>query len=208
MNAEICDGPAVALEQYAEVSIAFEVGRVLDLSIEQGGLGGFRLRERPLSAPYPKDYDALAGNHPKDLGRRFDLSTWRLFSARIEGARVGGALVAYGTTDFRVLEGRSDLAVLWDLRVAPARRGGGIGSALLGAAERWAVARGCRKLKVETQNVNVVACRFYAGRGFELGAIQRFAYPELPEEIQLLWYKDLARPAPSPGSGLGKQGTP
>jgi hypothetical protein len=51
--------------------------------------------------------------------------------------------------------------------------------------------RGCRRLKVETQNTNVPACRLYASQGCTLGAIHRFAYPELPEEIQLLWYKDV-----------------
>ena len=35
------------------------------------------------------------------------------------------------------------------------------------------------------------ACRFYAKQGCELAAIHRFAYPELPNEVQLLWYKDL-----------------
>ena len=28
--------------------------------------------------------------------------------------------------------------------------------------------------------------------GCELGAMHRFAYPELPDEVQLLWYKALA----------------
>ena len=56
----------------------------------------------------------------------------------------------------------------------------------------WVVARGCRWLKVETQNINVPACRFYAKQGCVLGAIHRFAYPDYPNEAQLLWYKDLA----------------
>jgi GNAT superfamily N-acetyltransferase len=66
-----------------------------------------------------------------------------------------------------------------------------VGRALFVAAEAWAVARGCKQLMVETQNVNVDACRFYAAVGCELGAIHRFAYPELPDEIQLLWFKTL-----------------
>jgi hypothetical protein len=53
------------------------------------------------------------------------------------------------------------------------------------------VARECRQLKVETQNINVPACRFYARQGCVLGVIDRFAYPTLPDEVQLLWYKDL-----------------
>jgi len=44
---------------------------------------------------------------------------------------------------------------------------------------------------VETQNINVSACRLYASQGFELRTVNRNAYPTLPDEIQLLWYKDL-----------------
>ena len=66
-----------------------------------------------------------------------------------------------------------------------------MGFALLQAVEDWARARGCRQLKVETQNINVAACKFYARQGFVLAAVDRFAYPTLPHEIQLLWYKNL-----------------
>ena len=45
---------------------------------------------------------------------------------------------------------------------------------------------------VETQNVNVRACRFYARQGFALGAVNRDAYPDLPDEVLLLWYKEQA----------------
>ena len=90
-----------------------------------------------------------------------------------------------------MLEGRSDLAVLWDIRVLPENRRRGVGAALFGAAEAWALARHCRQLKVETQNVNVAACRFYAHRGCVLRAAHDGVYPEWPDEAQLLWYKDL-----------------
>jgi GNAT superfamily N-acetyltransferase len=90
-----------------------------------------------------------------------------------------------------MLEGRRDLSVLWDIRVAPDARGKGIGSALFERVEAWAQAQGCRQLKVETQNINVRACGFYGRHGCELRAVHYAAYPELPEEIQLLWYKDL-----------------
>jgi hypothetical protein len=56
--------------------------------------------------------------------------------------------------------------------------------------------RGARVLKVESQNTNVPACRFYAGRGFLLRAVRRGAYPELPHEIQLLWYSRPYRRGP------------
>ena len=112
---------------------------------------------------------------------------------------MGGVVIAFKTSGLHMLEGRSDLAVIWDLRISPEMRRRRVGSALLAAAEQWAKAKGCRHLTVETQNINVAACKFYASRGFELGTIHRFAYPELPEEVQLLWYKNLSARG-SPGA--------
>jgi len=62
----------------------------------------------------------------------------------------------------------------------------------LRAAERWASAHECVQIKVETQNTNAPACRFYQRRGCRLAKITRDAYPALPNEIQLLWYKELS----------------
>ena len=72
------------------------------------------------------------------------------------------------------------------------------GSALFRAAWHWASARDCRWLKIETQNVNVPACRFYPKMGCTLGAIDPFAYPGQPGEVQLLWWKALASPDTEP----------
>ncbi len=46
-------------------------------------------------------------------------------------------------------------------------------------------------LIVETQNINVPACLFYAKHGFYLGAINRYAYAELPDEVELIWCRKL-----------------
>ncbi len=179
------------LDDYARIPIAFEVCTLLEVSVRDGGLGGLEFRERSVDRPYVKDYDRIPGNHPTDWESCFDFANWGLLVALAGDRRVGGAVLAFDTPGVEVLEGRRDLAVLWDLRVDPPARRSGVGSSLFAAAERWARERGCRQLKVETQNVNVPACRFYASQGCVLGAVHRFAYPELPEEVQLLWYKDL-----------------
>ena len=186
--------PSTDLEEYARIPIAFEVRSVLDLRVRSRGLGGIELVEREIRPTYVKDYDAHGDASPTAWSERFDLSSWRLLSARAEGEPVGAAAVAWRARELTMLEGRSDLALLWDLRIAPAARRRGVGAALFAAACDWARSLGCRWLEVETQNVNVPACRFYASRGCTLGAIHRFAYPELPEEAQLRWYKDLALP--------------
>ena len=192
MKVEIQEEPLNHLAEHAEISPAFEVDSEFDVVVHQGGLGGIGLLERPLSAPYVKDYDAIAGNGPADWKQQFDLSNWGLLCARLEGRLIGGALIAFRTKGLHLLEDRRDLAVLWDLRVSPEMRRRGVASALFAGVERWARAKGCRQLKVETQNINVAACKFYASRGCELGAVNRFAYPALPAEVQLLWYKDLS----------------
>ena len=192
MEIRVGEEPMAALAEVARVPIAFRVERVLDVEALDGGLGGFALSERRLDAPYVKDYDAIEGEGLAALADRFDLSRWGLIVARLEGRCVGAAVVAHDTPGVEMLEGRRDLAVLWDIRVAPGLRGRGVGPALFRAAEAWAAARRCRRLKVETQNVNVPACRFYARQGCVLGAIHRFAYPDLPDEAQLLWYRELS----------------
>lgn len=190
MRIEVREEPPAAIAEYAAISIAFEVRCVLDVVVVDDGLGGFALSERAVGVPYVKDYDAADGG-PARWAERFDLSRWGLLGARSGGRVVGGAAIAFDTPTMEMLEGRRDMAVLWDIRVVPEARGQGVGAALFRAAEAWAAARGCRQLKVETQNVNVPACRFYAAQGCVLGAIHRFAYPGLPHEVQLLWYRDL-----------------
>lgn len=190
MKTEVIEEPVAALSGYAGISTAFEVRDVLDVITEADG--GVRLVPRRLPVSYVKDYDAI-GHAPMRWAERFDLSTWGFFSAVSGGQCVGRAAVARGTSSLDMLEGRNDLALLWDIRVAPLARRHGVGSALFDAAVTWASSRGCVQLKIETQNVNVAACRFYARRGCVLGAVHPGAYPELPDEIQLLWFKDLPR---------------
>lgn len=180
-----------ALADYASVPSAFEVRERFAVITPNAGLGGLHLLAERVVAPYVKDYDAEPGGHPSTWPARFNLARWGILTAWADGKRAGGTVVAWDTPGVEMLEGRSELAVLWDLRVRPDQRRRGVGTSLFRAAEEWALARGARWLKVETQNVNVTACRFYARQGCTLGAVHRFAYPTLPDEAQLLWYKAL-----------------
>ena len=191
MNIKIIREQLGHLYAHEHIPIAFEVEKILDLTVVDRGLGGLVLCERRLASPYVKDYDSIRGNRPSDWSKCFDMNNWAFLSAWIDDRRAGGAVIAFKTEGLDMLERREDLAVIWDLRVAPDLRGVGLGFALSAAVEKWAKAQGCRQLKVETQNVNVAACRFYARQGFTLGCIHRFAYPSLPQEIQLMWYKDI-----------------
>jgi ribosomal protein S18 acetylase RimI-like enzyme len=188
---EIREEPLSWIAEYGGISIAFKVTSIFDTASSHCDLDGLVKSERQIEVPYIKDYDLIPGNSPIDWAATFDIANWGLLSVSVDGKIMGGAVIAHRTDDLIMLEGRDDQAVLWDIRISPAWRGRGIGSALLAASEMWAKAKGCRIFKIETQNINVAACKFYARHGYKLEKIQPNAYPELPDEIQLIWCKKL-----------------
>jgi GNAT superfamily N-acetyltransferase len=188
---EIKQVDSEGLNRYQTVSIGFKVKSTLRVEPLELGLAGIQLKEEPEPTPYYRDYDI--DEHPVDWSAQFDLRNWSFFLAE-EGEQqpLGAAALAWNTPGVHMLEGRTDLAVLWDIRVRADARGRGVGALLFQAAEDQARTRGCTQLKVETQNINVPACRFYARMGCVLGGIHRFAYPKpYKHETMLLWYKDL-----------------
>jgi GNAT superfamily N-acetyltransferase len=181
---ELREEPISELHRHVMIPSAFEGHTVLEVL---KGTSGFELRERKIAQPYRKDYDAV--ENPMEWPARFDVSNWTLIVALNAGERVGGAIGAFDSPGLDMLEGRGDLAVLWDIRVSPKTRRLGVGSALFRSIETWARAKHCRELKVETQNTNVAACRLYAREGCHLKRANYNAYPSLPEEVQLIWSK-------------------
>ena len=186
---EVVEESSTALTLYAQIPIAFTVNRIFEV---QEGVDGRALAEQHVPVPYVKDYDAVGDSGPLQWSEQFDISAWAFFLARLDGRVVGGATVAFRTADVTMLDGRDDLAVLWDIRVVPDARRRGVGAALFSKALDWARTRECSELKIETQNVNVGACRFYERCGCELRAIHRSAYATLPDEMQLLWYRSVS----------------
>ena len=188
--ASIRTEPIDELARHGDTPIAFEVTTVLDIELVHSGLRGLLLTERTVERPWVKDYDAVEGG-PARWASRFDVRNWGLLGAYNEGRRLGGAVIAFDTPNLHMLRGRRDLAVLWDLRVAPDARRSGTGAALFRASEVWARQRGCTALEVETQQINVPACRFYTAMGCTLAAVDRNAYADLPDEVQLIWHRQL-----------------
>ena len=179
------------LSEYGQVPIALEVKSRFRVELVDNGLGGIRLVEEPVDPPYIKNYDHSGG--PERWTRRtWDLSRWVVLAAYWEQERIGGAILALHGEGLDYCEGREDLAGLWDIRVRPEYQGRGVGRALFQRAETCAKQRGCTQFKIETQNINVPACRFYARMGAKLGHVHLYAYrTEGLDEVQLTWYKDL-----------------
>ena len=188
MQVEIHRDDHHALTSYASISIAFDVREAVLAPV----VGDRALRCRSIRPVYRKDYDAIPGNHPRDWPTRFAVDRAEVFAAYTEGERVGGAMVVVEPSDVVRLGGKHRHALLWDLRVAPGARGRGVGSALLAAIEDRVRELGFPGIMAETQDVNVAACRLYAEAGYRVTRVDRNAYPESPEETQIIWTKMFA----------------
>lgn len=191
MQVKILEESSDILPEYETISIAFQVKTYLRVEIPDNGFGGIKLIEEAVKTSFIKNYDELPEEKPSGWVKRFDLSNWGILSAFDGDKRIGGAAIIWNTPEVFMLEGREDLACLWDLRVLPDYRGKQVGHQLFDSALEWAKERNCRLFKVETQNINVPACKFYIRQGCELGAINRYAYPEIMNEIQLVWYRNV-----------------
>ena len=131
----IAEEPITGLGLHGEIPIAFLVEHVLDVALVEEGLGGVVMSERAVEVPWVKDYDAIEGGTDEMSGtlRRHQLGTH--LRPRLRPAR-GGAVVAFDTAGVSMLEGRGDLAVLWDIRVHPASRSSGMGHCSFALSKR------------------------------------------------------------------------
>ena len=176
---------AAAVHDHAQIPIAFDVTERLDLSSGDRVHIAATIPTRAVHPAYVKDYDLHAGQSAELC----DMTQWWFAGAFLDMQRIGGAVVIPNT---RGVEGDApDNAVLWDIRVHPAFRRRGVGRALLAFAESHARACGHRHMQIETQDINVPACRFYSRAGYTLTRINPHAYASLPDEVQLIWQRSL-----------------
>lgn len=178
----ILEQPMTFIPEHEQVPIGFLVRSRLSLEALRRG----EFVEEPVE-PRWKDYDADPESLVSVLAEGFDTRHWSILAALDGERRVAGAVVARDTPGLDLLEGRSDLCSLLDIRVHPDARGRGVGRSLFVAACDWAARHGCTELKVETQDVNVGACRFYAAMGCRLATINVGAYRPKLDEAQLFW---------------------
>ncbi len=178
--------------QYAKIDPSYEVTSVLKVIPADRGLSGLQFVEEPVAQPYDKGADSPEDS-PSTWPPRQELGEFVAFLAMEDSLPVGGAAVVVNPSSAFLLERRETLAGLWDIRVCPKLRGGGVGSQILLHAAKWAKQRGCTQLRIECQNVNVAACRFYS-KHCTLGGIERYGYaacPDVAHETMLLWYRVL-----------------
>jgi GNAT superfamily N-acetyltransferase len=175
----LTEEPVVDLREHTAIPSAYESTTMFDVV---QGRSGFDLVERKTVA-HRRSFDDF--EDPVAAG--LDTGNWGLISAFAGPERIGGIVLALATPGLARLEGRADLGVIWDIRVAPAWRRQSVATGMLYAARLWAWQRGCRELKAETENINPGACDFFRHHGFVLSQVLPGPTPQLPARRKLVW---------------------
>ncbi len=192
MNITIKQVNTTYFPQYDTIPMQVRVEREYRLVKQNNGLGGITFEENPVK-PYIKNF-CVGKDESVTRWLRWDLSNWGFFMAFDDDKPIGAAAIATKTNDINMLCDRNDLAVLWDIRVTDDYKHQGIGHALFQKAIEWSRTQGMTQLKIECQNNNVPAVKFYHKQGAVLGGVDEYAYyndPYAKGEIQFIWYLDL-----------------
>lgn len=144
----------------------------------------FELEDMP---EYNKVFDGTI----EKWNNMLDISNWKFYGAFDNDNLVGACTIATKTENCFMLEGRKDLAVLWDIRVKEGYKNQGIGQKLINKAIEYSKSNGFKQLKIECQNTNYKAVNFYYKQDAKLGSFKENAYADYPQEVQFLLYIDL-----------------
>lgn len=100
----------------------------------------------------------------------------------MNGCPIGYLIVSQSWNNYAVIE---------DMAVDAPHRGSGVARLMMDAAVEWARGAALAGVRLETQSINVAACRFYERYGFLLGGHDRYLYRRLhpdSREVALFWY--------------------
>lgn len=159
---------------FGESDSSFIVSSKLLLHAEDGRIG-YTVVDVP---PYTKDY----GRRRTDFAEFADSTDQTAIIAYRHDEVAGQLMLRDDWTKY---------ALIHDLVVDPKHRRQGVGRALIGYAVEWAKSAGFPGLTLETQNINVPACRLYESCGFELRGFDTQLYKgqnPATDEIALFWY--------------------
>lgn len=129
---------------------------------------------------YPQPYTKKYEDDTWDYAAYIDSPDKVIFLAYVDGDCVGQIVLKKDWNGYAFIE---------DICVAQTARGQGVGTALIQKARAWAEAVGLKGLALETQDSNLLACRFYAKCGFVIGAVNTLLYRNFDnDEFAVFWY--------------------
>jgi len=93
----------------------------------------------------------------KDIARKLTVQPELFLVGEIDGATVATVMIGFD----------GHRGWLYYLAVSPEHRGGGLGSALVSAAEQLLIERGCPKLNLQVRGGNSALISYYRSLGYE-----------------------------------------
>ena len=142
--------------------------------------GGWQAEEELLPEPHMKTYE----EEEIDWTQYINQPDKHVFLAYEEKQFAGRIVLRRDWNRYAFIE---------DIAVTMALRGRGVGTTLMRQAEQWAREQGLCGLALETQDTNLLACRFYQKCGMHIGAVNTMLYRNFPkpycDEIAIFWYK-------------------
>ena len=138
--------------------------------------GNWSYTEEIYEQPYMKEYP----EDSYDYAAYIDNSDKVIFFAYSNAECIGQIILKRDWNKYAFIE---------DICVAKSARGQGVGTALIQKAIEWAKNSNLKGLALETQDNNLLACRFYAKCGFVIGAVNTMLYRNFDnEEFAVFWY--------------------
>ncbi|MHA2270923.1 MAG: GNAT family N-acetyltransferase [Candidatus Hodarchaeales archaeon] len=164
------------LNDFSRIDNSFEVSSVIELGMIQGEI---RYKIKEVAEGWEKKYDTPRDFDPASV---INNETAVIFLAYLDGLIAGKVVLKKYWNNFAYID---------DIAVDRSFRRRGIGQQLLHRAISWAQEKGFPGIMLETQNINVGACKLYESCGFQIGGFDQLVYKamNLPkDEIAIYWY--------------------
>lgn len=131
---------------------------------------------------FDKPYSKVYSGENVDLDDCIASSRKTIFFAISEGEVIGQIVIRSNWNQFCFID---------DVSIRRIARHKGVASALLNTAQAWAVKNNLKGFMLETQDINLAACKLYMSNGFELGSVDTMLYSnfDTKDEKALIWYK-------------------
>lgn len=166
-------------ERIGDVNKANQLFSLIGRILPKYENGKWSYREELFPVPQEKRYP----DDEEDWGAYIDNPDKVIFLCYEKGRCAGQIILRRDWNHYAFVE---------DISVAAEHRGRGVGTALMQRAVEWAREKELGGLALETQDNNLLACRFYKKFGMELGAVNTMLYQNAPkpwcDEIAVFWY--------------------
>jgi len=171
---------ALDFDRLADVNLANEPFWVIGRIVPELKNGTWMWTEVLSSDPWEKQYPNDDCDYSEYIGNPDKI----VYLAYADRQCVGQIVLRHDWNRYAFIE---------DICVSRTARGQGVGTALIQKAIEWANSANLDGLALETQDNNVLACRFYAKCGFSIGGVNTMFYKNFSkpycDETAIFWYQ-------------------